>query len=88
MRIVVPQRVKAIIESGEAPYPVVKVSEVDGTKVTFENDNWVLLRFSGTEPMLRIFAEADTAEKARELVDWLKQYAREDGRRRTADSGR
>ena len=88
MRIVVPQRVKAIIESGEAPYPVVKVSEADGTKVTFENDNWVLLRFSGTEPMLRIFAEADTAEKARELVDWLKQYAREDGRRRTADSGR
>ena len=88
MRIVVPQRVKAIIESGEAPYPVVKVSETDGTKVTFENDNWVLLRFSGTEPMLRIFAEADTAEKARELVDWLKQYAREDGRRRTADSGR
>ena len=38
--------------------------------------------------MLRIFAEADTAEKARELVDWLKQSAREDGGRRTADSGR
>ena len=55
---------------------MVKVSEADGTKVTFENDNWVLLRFSGTEPMLRIFAEADTAEKARELVDWLKQCAR------------
>ncbi len=76
MRIIVPQRVKAMIQSGEAPYPVVKISDADGTKLYLENDNWVLLRFSGTEPMLRIFAEADTAEKARELVDWLKQCAR------------
>lgn len=75
MRIVVPQRVKAMIEAGETPYPVVKVTEYDGTKVYFENDNWVLLRFSGTEPVLRIFAEADTPEKARELVDWLKKHA-------------
>jgi phosphomannomutase len=75
MRIVVPPRVKTVVESGAAPYPVVRVSEADGTKVYFENDNWVLLRFSGTEPMLRIFAEADTPEKARELVDWLKRYA-------------
>ena len=75
MRIVVPQRVKAMIASGETPYPVVKVTDYDGTKVYFEHDNWALLRFSGTEPVLRIFAEADSPEMARELVDWLKQYA-------------
>jgi alpha-D-glucose phosphate-specific phosphoglucomutase len=75
MRIVVPQRVKAMIEAGETPYPVVKVTDYDGTKVYFENDNWVLLRFSGTEPVLRIFAEADTPEKARDLVAWLKKHA-------------
>jgi phosphomannomutase len=75
MRVVVPQRVKAMIASGQTPYPVVKVTDYDGTKVYFEHDNWSLLRFSGTEPILRIFAEADTSEKARELVDWLKAYA-------------
>lgn len=76
MRIIVPQRVKALIAAGETPYPAMKVTDYDGTKVYFEDDNWALLRFSGTEPVLRIFAEADTPEKARELVDWLKQCAR------------
>jgi phosphomannomutase len=75
MRIVVPQRVKALIASNQAPYPVVKVREDDGTKLYFAEDSWVLLRFSGTEPMLRIFAEAETPAMARELVDWLKQCA-------------
>lgn len=78
MRIVVPQRVKAMIASGAAPYPVLKVTDYDGAKVYFEHDNWVLLRFSGTEPILRIFAEADTLEKARALVDWLKHAAQAD----------
>lgn len=75
MRVVVPQRVKALIASGESPYPVLKIREDDGTKLFFEDDAWVLLRFSGTEPVLRIFAEAETLEKARELADWMKQCA-------------
>ena len=75
MRVVVPQRVKALIAGNQAPYPVVRVREDDGTKLYFEDGSWVLLRFSGTEPVLRIFAEAETPEKARELVDWLKQCA-------------
>ena len=73
MRIVVPQRVEALIHNGKAPFPVVRVAGLDGTKIYFENDNWALLRFSGTEPVLRISSEADTPEKARALVDWLKR---------------
>jgi phosphomannomutase/choline kinase len=75
MRIVVPQRVKAMIEAGGAPYPVQRVSYSDGIKLYLERDNWVLLRFSGTEPLLRIFAEADTQEQAVALVEWLKTFA-------------
>ena len=75
MRIIVPQRVKALISGGQTPSPVIKIREDDGTKVYFENDAWALLRFSGTEPVLRIFAEAETPEKAQQLVDWLKQCA-------------
>jgi len=82
MRIVVPQRVKALLAGGRAPYRVAGVSEADGTQIFFQPDDpqmasgsWALLRFSGTEPVLRILAEAETPEKARELVDWLKQGA-------------
>jgi phosphomannomutase len=50
------------------------MSDMDGTKLYLENDNWLLLRFSGTEPVLRIFAEADSPEKAEELVQWLKNF--------------
>lgn len=45
-----------------------------GIKFYLENDNWLLLRFSGTEPILRMFAEADSPEKAHELLDYLKQF--------------
>jgi phosphomannomutase/CTP:molybdopterin cytidylyltransferase MocA len=75
MRIIVPQRIGSLVESGETPYPLRRVTDYDGIKLYFDNDNWVLIRFSGTEPLLRIFAEADTEAKARELVDWLKKCA-------------
>ncbi len=39
-----------------------------------DNDNWALLRFSGTEPALRLFVEADTPEKAEELLAWLRGF--------------
>jgi phosphomannomutase len=41
----------------ELGYPVQKVSYIDGLKIYFENGGWVIARFSGTEPLLRIFAE-------------------------------
>jgi phosphomannomutase/CTP:molybdopterin cytidylyltransferase MocA len=80
MRIIVPQRIQALVKSGDTPsgdtpYPLRKVTDYDGIKLYFDHDNWVLIRFSGTEPLLRIFAEADTEAKARELVDWLKRCA-------------
>ena len=46
-----------------------KVSYMDGCKVYFENGDFVLCRFSGTEPLLRIFAESSTKEKAFEYID-------------------
>jgi phosphomannomutase len=55
-------------------YPVLKVSHDDGTKVLLENDNWALLRFSGTEPVLRLMVESDSPEKSRQLINWLKQF--------------
>jgi phosphomannomutase/CTP:molybdopterin cytidylyltransferase MocA len=71
MRVVVPQRLAELIEGGDLPWNVRELRQDDGTKIIFENDKWLLLRFSGTEPVLRIFSEAPTLESAQEMADWL-----------------
>ena len=47
---------------------VVDVQTVDGTKLIFGNDSWVLFRQSGTEPVLRIYAEATSKARVNELL--------------------
>ncbi len=74
MRIAVPRRMKETSSSHIGPYKALSVSHMDGTKLLLENDNWALLRFSGTEPVLRLTVEADTPDKAKELLQWLRQF--------------
>jgi phosphomannomutase len=76
MRIAVPRRLAQTPPDHIGPYPVVKVSHADGTKFYLGKDNWALVRFSGTEPILRLFVEADTAEKAGELIQHLREFVR------------
>lgn len=45
---------------------------IDGVRIT-EDDRWVHIRMSGTEPILRIIAEAPTKESARELINIIKE---------------
>ena len=44
-----------------------RISWEDGCKVYFTDDSWLTIRFSGTEPVIRVFSEAETAEGAQEL---------------------
>ena len=74
MRIALPRELRNAPCTHAGSYPVVRISHVDGTKLYLENDNWAQLRFSGTEPVLRLTAEADSPDKAKELMDWLKQF--------------
>ncbi len=46
------------------PYKVKRVETIDGWKYFFENDEWMMIRASGTEPVLRNYAESATTEKA------------------------
>jgi len=52
---------------------IVRVSYEDGCKVFFEDGSFVCCRFSGTEPLLRIFAEAGNKETATGYVVKFKQ---------------
>jgi len=61
---------KKLFEERQIPelgYPVQKVSYLDGLKIYFENGGWIIARFSGTEPLLRIFAEMESESAAMEV---------------------
>lgn len=57
------------------PIEVEKVSYMDGCKVYFKNGGWIICRFSGTEPVIRVFCEQATIEQAntitRIMLDFL-----------------
>jgi phosphomannomutase len=52
-----------------AGYEVSGVETLDGTKLLFADESWLLFRQSGTEPVLRIYSEATSKAKADELLD-------------------
>ncbi|RTZ15012.1 phosphoglucomutase/phosphomannomutase family protein [Vibrio aquaticus] len=58
----------------EFAYDIDKVSYEDGAKVYFKNGGWVIARFSGTEPLLRIFAEMADKETAETVVQQVKDF--------------
>ena len=47
---------------------VIRVNREDGVKLYFEDGNWVICRFSGTEPLLRMAAEAESGERAEDYI--------------------
>lgn len=58
----------------EFEYEIEKVSYEDGAKVYFKNGGWVIARFSGTEPLLRIFAEMENQEIAESVLQQVKDF--------------
>ena len=50
------------------------ISDMDGVKVYFANGGWIIVRFSGTEPLLRVFCEMPVAQMARECIDKVVKH--------------
>jgi len=50
---------------------VERVSYEDGVKVYFSDDTWCCIRFSGTEPLIRIFIEQNSEDEVNEIYDIL-----------------
>ncbi len=49
-------------------YKVKRIETIDGFKFFFNDDSWLMLRASGTEPVLRTYAEAPTAAIADDIL--------------------
>jgi alpha-D-glucose phosphate-specific phosphoglucomutase len=58
----------------ELPYVMDHVSYLDGSKVYFANGGWVIARFSGTEPLLRIFCEMPQEAQTREVIEIYEAF--------------
>ena len=49
-------------------YKVSRIDDLDGYKFFFDENTWMMIRASGTEPVLRVYAEAATQEKAFDIL--------------------
>lgn len=56
-------------------FKVAEVSTLDGVKIYFENDEWLLVRPSGTEPLVRVYAETATKKDTQALLDFGEKLA-------------
>jgi phosphomannomutase len=57
-------KVKSFLE-----WPVVRREDLDGIKLYLGDTGWLLLRASGTEPMLRVYSETRSAESTRKILE-------------------
>lgn len=72
-----PELMKCIYEDKKLPdfsFAIEKVSYLDGCKVYFENGGWIIARFSGTEPLLRVFCEMDNEADAKKCVEVFREF--------------
>lgn len=53
-------------------YAIIKTEDLDGIKYYLENGGWVMLRASGTEPVLRVYAEGNSNEETLDILNDVK----------------
>lgn len=58
----------------DLPFEIDHISYLDGSKVYFKNGGWVIARFSGTEPLLRIFCEMPDAADAAHICEIYEKF--------------
>lgn len=63
--------VDAILNAVKEKFSDCDITDIDGVKIDFP-DSWVHLRKSNTEPIIRIYSEAETMEKAESLADKIR----------------
>ncbi len=58
-----------------AGVPIERMIEIDGIKYILEDASWLLLRYSGTEPVVRLYAEANSPERVQDLLTRGRELA-------------
>lgn len=71
------EMVKLLFEDKLLPafdIPIERISYLDGCKVYFRNGGWIIARFSGTEPLLRIFCEMENAQETGKYIKLFRDF--------------
>lgn len=58
-----------------AGQPVIDCLTIDGYKFRLADQRWLMIRFSGTEPVLRLYCEAATLKQVHETLAWARDWA-------------
>ena len=58
-----------------AGMPVVNCLDIDGYKFRMDDNTWLLIRFSGTEPVLRLYCQATTMSEVQKILGWARDWA-------------
>lgn len=71
--------VGATLEVGGRAHTVKRVIAIDGRKLILDDDSWIMIRPSGTEPKVRFYVEARNPEGCGQLVETAKSLLAETG---------
>jgi len=63
--------IDSLLSQIQKVYANEEINTIDGTKIIFQNKEWVHMRKSNTEPIVRIYAESASPEKADELAQLM-----------------
>jgi phosphomannomutase len=69
----------ALVRVGDKEKRIALIIGIDGRKMIFEDDSWLMIRPSGTEPKVRFYVEARDAESKAVLFDTARNMLREIG---------
>ncbi|MDJ0590580.1 MAG: phosphoglucomutase/phosphomannomutase family protein [Pleurocapsa sp. MO_226.B13] len=69
------ERLKNDTPTEVAGMKVVDCLDVDGYKFRMDDTTWLLIRFSGTEPVLRLYCQAPTMPEVRKILEWARDWA-------------
>ena len=69
------ERLKAATPRGLGGREVQEIDTRDGFRYVLDRGCWALIRFSGTEPLLRLYAEGESPEEVNALLDELRTLA-------------
>jgi len=53
---------------------VKRTDRIDGLQLIFDDESWVLIRPSGTEPLVRVYAEAETPERSKQIAEEARKW--------------
>ncbi|MGD0693490.1 MAG: phosphoglucomutase/phosphomannomutase family protein [Terriglobia bacterium] len=82
------RRAKGFLGRRIAGLKVTDINDMDGVKMTLGDSAWLMVRASGTENILRLYAEAPSREQVNDLLEAMAKLAQQQSRKQKAESRR